>query len=144
MGGTAHSFSIDHVHEDELASAGGGVGEDTNNGGEGESTIYSLVCQASSDTVRDEWITAIRQSLERTHKFKIVLLGEVSQYGRKEVVMIFKTIASGLQREMMMPSDDAYLSSVSLSLIDELWKHSVSPAHTKMQCTDTQLLLLSC
>ena len=81
VGGTAHSFSIDHVHEDALkpgAGGGGGSGGGgAKGGGDEEPTIYSLVCQAPSDAVRDEWVTAIRNCLERTHKFKIVLLGEV-------------------------------------------------------------------
>ena len=88
VGGTAHSFSIDHINEEDLhtfvqpnngsgGDAGGSGGSgDADRGESGGPAIYSLVCQASSDAARDEWMQAIRRCLEQTHKFKVVLLGE--------------------------------------------------------------------
>jgi len=88
VGGTAHSFSIDHINEEDLhtfvqpnngsgGDAGGSGGSgDADRGESGGPVIYSLVCQASSDAARDEWMQAIRRCLEQTHKFKVVLLGE--------------------------------------------------------------------
>jgi Ras-related protein Rab-5C len=86
VGGTAHSFAIDHhAAGDEPGGSVGGSGE---GGGGSSPELFSLICQAASDEARDQWVAALRLCCERTHKCKLVLLGE-SGAGKSSIVQQF-------------------------------------------------------